>query len=671
MDSDMKKHGLDRVLALTALSLALAGCSAGSNTLNDPSASSVVSTCTGTDCVPLEFTDDPVAGLNYTCGTVQNETDATGIATCHNDTDVTFYLKANAGARRVILGTVHVNAVRSVTDDEVTGGNSPLIRITPRDLVANPAALTSLEGSSAAAAINITRLLHALRERNVDASGLTLDTEAFPYVESAPVNRIVIKNSLKAGIDKLSEDVLATSFADGTFEAKLQPWLTSSKITLISVADAQARLMKTLKGLKAGLYFGSPAVTTPSVGSSAGTVLVDGVLVGINNLGLGVEGSQVGNNNQRTTMALYMMTDRSGFTIGQGLKWTGAAADTKEAYSLYINKDFVKMRPDNNESGFNPITNQVNNHFTWSTEASNTSPVQSVNFFQGTLIRDFVMSGSESLYRRYLGTGLASSAPVPAHSVGLWSQAEAVNSDGTSRTPAYSGTATLTKASSINTFLERAVWRTKDTVAAGEVYVFPLHATFNFTYGAGTVGCGPTGCTDLPSLGVTILENGDIITDRSADTATSAANCSPIDLATLKDAAGVQEYRIGTVRAAYQVLGASKFLSPLILLSGSQFGALDGLQIGSLALAPRAKLDVTEVAKATLGKPALPITNASTAAESAAGTADAVWANVYKSYTAVRVSDVAGDGPVITQARLQYKGVMTTQVSGCFTPQIK
>jgi hypothetical protein len=668
----MKKYGMDRVFALSALCVALVGCSGGSNNLNNPSSANKVSPCSGSDCVPFEFTDDPVVGLNYTCGTVQNVTDATGLGYCPNDTDVTLYLKAAQGTRRVILGKMHVNAIRASDEDESSGGNAPLLRITPRDLVPSPTTLTTLDDNSVSAkvAINITRLLHALRERKKDSNNNIMAEELEPYINSAPVNRIVIKDELKVGIDKLTEDFVATDFGLDTLETKLAPWLTASNLQLIPVDTAKSRLMKTLQGLKAGLYTGSPAVSTPNVGTSAGSTVINGTVFNTSTLGLGVEGVETNDNTKRTTMAIYMKTDRSGATIGQGLKWSGTATTSETAYSLYLKENFVKMRPVSPEAGFNPVTNYVKS-LKWVTEASSTIPSQTIDMYQGLLVRNFVMAGSDPLYRRY--TSLKDGVALPDKAIGTWVQPEAQSADGQLITKEHRGTATLTKGSSVNTFLDRTAWRTKDTVTFGSTYVFPLHATFTFTYGAGTVGCDTTGCTDLPSLGVTILENGDIITDRSANTVDSEANCSPVtDMTTLKDATGVQEYRIGTVRAAYPIVanGNQLFISPMIVLSGAQFGALDGIQIGTVVLAPRVKLNVTPLASAIAGQvetPLLVVTNASTEAASATGTADAVWANVYNAFLTVKTDPTDAQKALAKKAQ----GVLKAAVSPCFSIQTK
>lgn len=668
----MKRYGIDQVLVLSAMSLALAACSSGSNNVTRPNAETTITSCTTSDCVPLEFTDDPVINLNYTCGTVQNVTSATGVASCPNNSTVTFFLRANGGTRKVILGSVLVQPVRSVTAEESVGGSSPLLRITPRDLVSGVDGLSSLDDSTAAkAAINITRLLQALRSRN--AAG----NQEEPYIESAPVNRIKITDALKANIELIEKDVLAADFSKDDVFTTLAPWLNADKakpIVPVSVDVAKARLTKTLKGLKAGLYYGSPALSVPQVDKNG--QLIEGSIKGLDTSGLalGIEGSQTGDANNRTTMAMYMLTDRSGASIGQGLKWTGTATNSTEAYKLYTQTSFRKMRMANTGiggssiGGFDPLDNRVS-QLTWTVlkGAAETDSIQSVIFNQGLLIRDFVMAGNDPTYRRY--TGISDSEAIPTNALGTWTQPEVQSNGALTGSPQFKGTATITKSTSVNTFLDRVVWSTKDTVNTGESYVFPLHITLKFDYNRTQAGCGGTAgtnCPALPDLPVTFLENGDIITDFTGEN--HIANCAAVDASTLKDSAGSQEYRIGTVRAAYTGTNTDDlFISPIIVLSGDQFGVLDGLQMGTLALAPRVKINVSPLK--SNGAPVVPISDASTEASSGSNSEPAKWAHVYNSYLVLKNADKRSEEE--TLKTLQFQGTVKAEVSGCWVRQIK
>ncbi len=89
--------------ALTTLAIMLNGCGGGSSTINeDPTSGSGSSNANGScdvsnsDC--LQFSLDPVAGLNFTCSSVANQsfvTKASGnsvVGTCKlGDTETSFY----------------------------------------------------------------------------------------------------------------------------------------------------------------------------------------------------------------------------------------------------------------------------------------------------------------------------------------------------------------------------------------------------------------------------------------------------------------------------------------------------------------------------------------------------------------------------------------------------
>ena len=211
--------------ALTTLCLLLSACGGGSNNIiEDPTSvdETAAVQCLSTDksCIDFVFDDTPVVNLNYECGKYRGVTNATGVARCPIDSNVSFYLKANGGARRVNLGVYSVKAVRDVDASELQ--DTALIRVGVKELAENTtkSQLLSLDNSPAAiTAINLSRLLQSL--------GRTSE----PYVATAPVNRIYIDNDVKADIEKLTKNVEAEDFNDAGFEEKLAPWLSEQKRT--------------------------------------------------------------------------------------------------------------------------------------------------------------------------------------------------------------------------------------------------------------------------------------------------------------------------------------------------------------------------------------------------------------------------------------------------------
>lgn len=643
-----------KVFTVGLLAAGLAACSGANNTINSSAGGTNPSTrtsCNTADCVRIEFVDDPVINLNYSCASVFNVTDETGVASCPANSKIEFYLQSTKSLRRVMLGSVLVQPA----------GQS-ILRITPLDLVAKRDDVTRLSSSEATVAINLTRFLQALRERN--AAGVELE----PFITTAPVNRIRITDALKDQLDVLTEDVQAREFASDQFITKLEPFLTATSRTPITAEQAQARLLTTLKAIKTGVYFGTPAITLPS--EVGGTPALDGLTgnTGINDLRLGIEGkaapdTESGSNGLlRSTIALYSLVDRDGAHIGQAMQWTGRANTSEGVYNLYRRNDFDKLRPDNAIGGFDPVTDKVNGQWKW---RSVSTPSKVIDFNEGKLLRNFSMVGSRKVYEN-----LTTDKNEPAAgTIGGWVQPAFTNAAGVIQ-PIINGTATISKVANVNTFLDRTVWRTKDTIDKGQRFVFPLHATFKFRYGSVASGCPQGGCTDLPDLSVTILENGNIISDFStgATPLGAAGNCSPVDLATLKDAAGVQEYRVGTVRAAYTGVDVDDaFIGPTMLFSGDVFGVHDGLQIASLAATPRVKINVAGPISES-GSPTINITDSSTAEGELAGQDPAQWGHIYNAYLALYDTTGMTDSQKqrYEEARKRQQGTVTASITPCY-----
>lgn len=651
-----------KLLTVSLLAAGLAACSGANNQINSSAGGTDSSTLTqcgaSQNCVRIEFIDDPVINLNYSCSPVVNVTDETGVAVCPVNSRVEFYLQSTKSKRRVVLGAFVVQPPKNLRSDLV------LLRATPLDFLSNRAEITQLSDSKAAAAINITRFLQALREHD------SAKKEIEPFIDTAPVNRIRITNALKDQLDVLTEDVSAGDFGSDQFLTKLKPFFDATARTPISAQQAQTRLLNTLKAVRTGVYYGTPAITLPS--SVGGGTVLDG-LTGdalVNDLRLGIEGqaekdTQSDNSGLlRSTLALFSLIDRDGAHIGNAMQWTGRANTPEGVYNLYRQNDFERLIPVTSLGGFDPITDKVNGQWQW---RSVTTPQKIVDFNSGRLVRNLAMPGSETLY-----TNLTDDKPAPAGTIGGWVQraVSVAKPDGTVETlPEINGTATISRAMSVNSFFDRTVWRTKDTIDSGR-FVFPLHMTLRFRYGNTQNGCPQGGCTDLPNLSVTILENGNIISDFSADQPALGApgNCLAVDPISLKDSAGVQEYRVGVVRAAYTgVNPQDAFIGPTMLFSGSVFGAHDGLQIATLATSPRVKINVAGPISDT-PSPIINITDSSRAENEREGQDPAAWVNVYNTFLASRITTNLTDAqkqPYIDAAK-KLQGTVTATVTPCY-----
>ena len=624
--------------ALTTLCLMLSACGGGSNTINeDPTGGgtgNVVSECptSNATCVDVLFDDTPVVNLNYECGTYRGVTTATGVARCPIDSNVTFFLKNPDNGRRVTLGTVAVKPVRNVIAAEA--GSDSLIRITTKDLAeaTTNTAITALDSTvGATTAINMSRLLQ------------TLARTSEPYVDSAPINRVYIDTDVKTGIEKLEKDIVPADFQSNEIVAKLQPWLEVQKRTLISADEAKRRLNKVVVTKNAGIFTANP---TLDVGFSS-SFNVD--------LKLGV--SSTNSNSTFASMAMYSSIDRSGQNTGFGLQWVSNATNLADKYTIYLKNNFSKMSLTTPQAGFNPYTKRFSNFsfnvgpktYTSSADA-NTYNGDVFSFANGKLVRDVAVLGSSDVYELYTNEAIKDRSEL-----GTWEQKSSLGATN------FSGTATVSKVASVNTYLDPAVWRVKDGVRTGENYLFPLYMTLTLNYDkAYTDACST--CAASQTIPVAVLENGDIITDGDNTTAFagSKAMCGE---------GGITQKRIGTVRAAAPSGdGSQLFFNPSILLAGSQFGALDGTVIG---IESRIKINLAGIRNVATGQRGS--INATSADLGESDQNPAIWTNLYNFFTSLRVNyqpatneTLVAITPEQKLAANQLAGTLQANTSECY-----
>ena len=633
--------------ALTSLCLMLSACGGGSNSINeDPTAGgsggNTVVECASSDttCVNLVFDDTPVVNLNYECGKYRSVTSNTGVARCPVDSNVTFYLKAAEGARKIVLGTIAVKPVRNTISSEVQ--DTSLIRITTKDLAENitGSSISSLDESVAAkTAINMSQFLQSIaRSNRADPTKAYTSNNEF-YVDTAPVNRVYIDTPVKADIEKMTEDVTAKDFQDTTFISKTKPWFEAQKITLISTAEAKRRLEKVILAKNSGVFFATPTL-------DAGLFQNTGV-----DLKLGVSGNN--GSNTSATVAMFALTDRTGEHTGYGLEWIAPTSTDLTRYAIYLQNKYSKMRLADNANIFNPYTNRFNNFifnigpkaYTDDSAKANEYKDNTFRFVNGKLIRDLAVLGSADVYKLYSIDALKDNSEL-----GTWEQKNTIG--GTN----FSGTATVFKRGAVNTYLDPAVWRVKELVSSGQTYQFPLYATITFNYrDEYTKDCAT--CAKSATLPVAILANGDIITDGNDDTdfTNTGAVCGAET--TKKDTTGkpildsegkevyVKQKVIGTIRAAYPSTDGNDFyISPSIILAGEQFGALDGSLVG---IGERIKINLAGIRNVNAGQRGS--INATSAELGDSDTNPAIWANTYNSYTRLRVEYAAANAEAETK----------------------
>jgi hypothetical protein len=342
-------------------------------------------------------------------------------------------------------------------------------------------------------------------------------------------------------------------------------------------------------------------------------------------------------------------------------------------YQLFLNSDFAKMRVNPLSGGIDPITNKFSNFnlkvsaakYVGETSAGYGTSQQyndtfasgdTFSFVNGKLIRDFSVIGSADVYKLYTGVVASDSTDL-----GTWQQMSANN------TLSYSGKATLSKTGAVNTYLDPAVWRVKDAVTTGSKYLFPLYTTFTFKFPDAFVSActsnGQISCPSSQSLNVIFLENGDIVANNTVGTDTTG-QCT-------RDSG--QDIPIGTVRAAYMSQdNTNYFVSPNLVLSGASFGLLDGIQVGTSALASKVKINLAGVVNAPAGTQgsinatsAEAVTDSSTGAVTTTPDANlnpAMWVNGYDQFIQLHVN-AAVNNSAATQPTAQEK-VLANLASG-------
>lgn len=645
-------------VSMLSASMLLLACSGASNNLAINDGAGGIRSCSDTSkCVKVEFTSEPLVNVNYSCETVNNVTGNNSLAYCPNDSELNFFIQAPTGKRKVALGATQVKALNSNDVSRYTLRRTPLSLVTVSEV-------TKVTDAAAKPAVNIIRFLDAFRTKQEKVNGKYVRVA---YNAHAPVNQTEIRDEFKANMDEfLDSDVTLQDFASDAFINKTKKWLASHGLAVtMTEAQAQAHLKKIMQADFASVYLQPSLAVSP---------LLSSVNAGLNNflLGMGVNGNDNGNRDV-INISIYGMTLRDGGNIGQGLYWrapiSGGSSNAVQQYKVFYSQPFQKMRTINPQNtGFNVFSKKVDG-FKWQIAASGADVI---NFNQGQFARNFVVLGNQSLKSRYIGDGT-----VAEDALGRWQQ---LTSGGT--TEVAKGTATLTKIpqTAVTAFFDPAVWRSQHVVAAGEGYVFPLHAVLEFSYGNGKDKCGVAGCSfDKGKLGITILESGDIITDGSSTAAAGYPLGKPdCAAATLNNgvytAAGYAEKRIGTIRATSQSIASTigSFINPSIMLSGAAFGELDGVQIGTLAvLDNRVTIDVdsmVDAAKTLNGTRGTPNIYDIVQGKSSTTLKSAKWANLYTNFDTIRIqNDDKADTTEDKEVALKTSGEVKISLPACYS----
>lgn len=618
-----------RLLLLPAMISLLLACGEESNTLSNPVVKTdekeTTTTCQDKEyCIATQFLDEPVVGLNYRCNSVESITDEDGVFVCPNNSVVTFFLKSSNGTRTIELGKHRVRTLGNPNDEgELVQLN---LVVTPQDL------LVETDGSNIdnTQLSNILRLLQAL-----DSDG---------HSPNRAINRIVIDSKDKFAIDNLSANIVLSQFASEDFDKLLQPMfdkLAPKSLSNVTANQAMARFQDSLISINAGIYEVLPALA----------VETDGIYNGMFGRWL--------NSDIRSMVSMFFLIDREGKTIGNALEWQKELTNTQLDSNLVFSEMVIKTAPqDLFFASSEPVFSSkgvVTNNF-----VLNNLQGDKIKVTQGVLNKTNISSGSAAYRRAY---GLIETQEVDQKQLGVWQRESAIGN-----TQISNGTLSLQKTRTPNMYLDSVHWRTKDNVAIGEKPIFPLHLKMVLRDSDITAACTSLGCL-LGEIGITILENGNIITDRNND-------CSIVDPITLKDAANTEEQRLGFVASVLvdrtQQTPTESLIAPVMLVgdwakrlpSSDPWARFYGLHLGAIsAMSGGPKVQIN-VARATSGV----VTMSNQQDEQETFGQIAVWANYINYFKYLGETDAAKK-KIVSYSMMGAVTNIATQA--CYNPQPK
>lgn len=647
-----------KLRAISVLSLAifqLSGCGEGGSNLANPvvDKATTITSCQGEAvCVSGQFVDEPVVGLNYSCNLVSGVTDGDGVFTCPNNSIVTFFLKASDSERKIIFGQYRFKPVAA----------SALIQITPRDLtkVLPYYPEQDLDSADAIKVTNMLRLLQAF-----DSDG---------YSETNPaLNRIVIKDADKQNIDILLKDVEPSAFASkASFDALMQPVFDkmnkANALTSITDKQAQDRFKIGLKQLNIGAYEISPLIFP--IAESVSTVSYSAMLAR-------------GTTNNYSLVGLSFLIDRENKAIGTGLEWQATLSDADITNGLF----FQKLVTDNTKTANTVFFDSESAGFDLSGKVSNfklnvtgTGVEREVNengqlvrktFFDSMMLDTGVISKgiilpTQGFYKKAFGV----IEDTDAANLGTWSRRDNNNQN------IKTGTYSLNLVRGAISLLEPSVWKTAENINVSEKPIFPLHLRLTFRDSSEDTACSVTkeGCL-VGTVGISILENGNIITDMDND-------CSSVDKTTLQDLAYdplkpvdssnfvgntiVQEHRLGLITTVLRDPDTKQIreaISPIMLVgawaennSDNAWRKLFGVQLG---VSPLLELDIANAVNGIV------ILRNQKNEEEAHGTIPK-WTNLIKAYRKFSASENANIKDADSAGN-----VTSIATQACYNPQPK
>ena len=522
-------------LALSTFFLTLSGCGGESATILEDPNKGVTTTSNGcavnnqNSCRSFTIAY-PVEGLNFECSSLSGKFFATELigntatGSCVFGDKVRFYIQGQKDAPKIDLGTVDLKQI-STLDVNAQPVQISLLDIA-KGMTGKNATSMMLDDETFKTLVGITRIFQAV--------GVSQNSNIAGDVQ--PINLTV---DLKNGLKVLSADVTVKDFKDGTYSSDLAEWLDFNSVSepiAKTVAEQQVQL-KNVSIFKADSFL-IEALRTDIKGFSGNSSPFD----------------------NKSIANLYALTSREGYTTGYAVQWTGKPINTGAPVPNDLNLLISQVSPqklnivDGIKNWINPLTNSISNPLILKTTPTATDQL---DIFQGTVFNQKTIPGNDFLYKSLTGN----TTPPNDNVYGKWRQT--LNNEN------FDGSIDIYQTNPA-TYLNRAVFKTLNTVSSGEKYIFPLYATLEFSFAD----------TSVPkqSVGIVIEESGDIRTNLTAS-GTASDRCLNVNKATMIDTDGVQQFRVGTTGAANDSAN-DKSVTIRIILANPVFGNLDGAIIG-------------------------------------------------------------------------------------------
>lgn len=553
---------MKRILVLPALMVsifALSGCDAGSSNLDDP-IQGPASSCTGDKCTPGIFSP-VVKDLEYKCANITALTSANGFFSCPVNETVSFLISHPESDFTIQLGNfVMKKPYANAVDNRFF--------VTPRNLAGSET--STLIGNRE---LNITALLQAL-------NSLTGVTPGQPsYRISLPsADKKAFLNALGQSLDAADFELTPADFAllvNGALNAAGKP-------SLASEADTKILLASAVNATVAGIYYSFAPLSNDGISQ---------LLLLTTQTGLAATPGFIGQSVSETLLGhIALGVDRSGRMFGFGEYVKGA--NLRTAPREYLDFRLVASNALAVAPSGNALLWPYNGNLKGLSFALENTNI--VTLTQGVVERGAMASTAEQYEEQYiLGDATASTGKL-----GTWSASG----------PITAGRFNLYRSGFIFPVLTPEVW---DSMS------FPLHLTAKIYKNSKTVENCTTAACLLKEVPLTILADGNVVTDSNND-------CAAVDPVTLNDGS-ITEEPVGVVNRAYAAVDAtSPSLDISLLFPVSSFtDKRRHIQMGTWSTA------------------LIQLTNTFSIKEDGV-TNSALWYDFYVDYTALDSSEITG-----------------------------